>query len=43
MLEIPFVSNLFDLIVSFDVICEMGVNDEQALLQFRAHFSSRVD
>jgi SAM-dependent methyltransferase len=34
VLEIPFISNLFDLIVSFDVICEMGVNDEQALLEF---------
>jgi SAM-dependent methyltransferase len=35
VLEIPFVSNHFDLIVSFDVICETGVNDEQALLEFR--------
>ena len=34
VLEIPFASNRFDLIVSFDVICEMGVNDEQALLEF---------
>ncbi len=34
VLEIPFVSNLFDLIVSFDVICEIGVDDEQALLEF---------
>ena len=34
VLEIPFVSDLFDLIVSFDVICEMGINDEQALLEF---------
>jgi SAM-dependent methyltransferase len=35
VLEIPFVGNLFDLIVSFDVICEMGVDDERALLEFR--------
>ena len=35
VLETPFVSNHFDLIVSFDVICETGVNDEQALLEFR--------
>ncbi len=34
VLEIPFASNLFDLIVSFDVICEMGVDDEQALHEF---------
>jgi len=35
VLEIPFASQCFDLIVSFDVICEMGVDDEQALLEFR--------
>jgi SAM-dependent methyltransferase len=35
VLGTPFASALFDLIVSFDVICEMGVNDEQALLEFR--------
>jgi len=35
VLEIPFASSHFDLIVSFDVICETGVNDEQALLEFR--------
>jgi SAM-dependent methyltransferase len=34
VLEIPFASQRFDLIVSFDVICEMGVNDEQALHEF---------
>ena len=34
VLEIPFASSRFDLIVSFDVICEMGVNAEQALLEF---------
>ncbi len=34
VLEIPFASDLFDLIVSFDVICERGVNDAQALCEF---------
>jgi SAM-dependent methyltransferase len=34
VLEIPFVPELFDLIVSFDVICERGVHDEQALSEF---------
>ncbi len=32
--EIPFAPDLFDLIVSFDVICEQGVHDEQALSEF---------
>lgn len=34
VLEIPFASQRFDLIVSFDVICETGVNDELALREF---------
>jgi len=34
VLEIPFASQCFDLIVSFDVICEMGVDDDQALQEF---------
>ncbi len=34
VLEIPFAHELFDLIVSFDVICERGVHDEQALSEF---------
>ena len=34
VLEIPFARDLFDLIVSFDVICERGVHDEQALAEF---------
>jgi SAM-dependent methyltransferase len=34
VLEIPFAQDLFDLIVSFDVICERGVHDEQALAEF---------
>jgi SAM-dependent methyltransferase len=34
VLEIPFASQRFDLIVSFDVICEMGVDDNQALREF---------
>ena len=34
VLEIPFAHDLFDLIVSFDVICERGVHDEQALAEF---------
>src|SRR5512143_3753111 len=32
--EIPFAHELFDLIVSFDVICERGVHDDQALSEF---------
>ena len=34
VLEIPFARDLFDLIVSFDVICEKGVRDERALGEF---------
>ena len=34
VLETPFASGLFDLIVSFDVICERGVHDECALSEF---------
>jgi len=34
VLEIPFARDLFDLIVSFDVICERGVHDAQALAEF---------
>jgi len=34
VLDIPFASDRFDLIVSFDVICERGVRDEQALDEF---------
>ncbi len=34
VLDIPFAQDLFDLIVSFDVICERGVHDERALSEF---------
>jgi SAM-dependent methyltransferase len=34
VLEIPFASQRFDLIVSFDVICELGVDDDRALREF---------
>ena len=34
VLEIPLASRSFDLIVSFDVICETGVDDRQALREF---------
>jgi SAM-dependent methyltransferase len=34
VLEIPFACELLDLIISFDVICERGVHDEQALSEF---------
>ena len=34
VLGIPFAQDLFDLIVSFDVICERGVRDDQALSEF---------
>jgi SAM-dependent methyltransferase len=34
VLEIPFARGLFDLIVSFDVICDRGVHDGQALCEF---------
>ena len=34
VLEIPFACQQFDLIASFDVICERGVHDERALSEF---------
>jgi SAM-dependent methyltransferase len=34
VLQVPFASGLFDVLVSFDVICEIGVDDGQALREF---------
>jgi len=34
VLEVPFASQLFDVVVSFDVLCEIGVDDGQALSEF---------
>ena len=34
VLEVPFASQLFDVVVSFDVLCEIGVDDGQALREF---------
>ncbi len=34
VLQLPYASNLFDVLVSFDVICEVGVDDRQALCEF---------
>lgn len=34
VLQIPLASNQFDAVVSFDVICEIGVDDRQALHEF---------
>jgi len=32
--NLPYDANVFDLLVSFDVLCEIGVDDEQALREF---------
>lgn len=32
--KLPYADQRFDLVVSFDVLCESGVNDEQALREF---------
>jgi SAM-dependent methyltransferase len=32
--NLPYADNLFDLLVSFDVMCEIGVDDAQALREF---------
>jgi SAM-dependent methyltransferase len=34
VLQTPFARHTFDVLVSFDVICETGVNDRQALREF---------
>jgi ubiquinone/menaquinone biosynthesis C-methylase UbiE len=34
VLQIPCASNRFDVVVSFDVLCEIGVDDGQALREF---------
>jgi SAM-dependent methyltransferase len=34
VLQAPFASHQFDVLVSFDVLCENGVDDEQALREF---------
>jgi SAM-dependent methyltransferase len=34
VLQIPFASERFDVLVSFDVLCEIGVDDRQALREF---------
>lgn len=35
VMTLPFADNTFDLIVSFDVICETGVDDRLSLLEFQ--------
>jgi SAM-dependent methyltransferase len=34
VLQVPLASQLFDVLVSFDVLCEIGVDDRQALREF---------
>ncbi len=41
VLGIPFACNHFDVIVSFDVICERGVHDDQALAEFPSMWRER--